>query len=126
MVMLSYPAAAQRAMLGSSPQTKSRLKASMLRTKVVRLQRPRHPMPASIRKALISSGLMAAYRLRPAYQRNDYLGWIERARLGTTRQRRLEQMLEELARGDRYMKMAWRPPTARAAHRSRSKMRTIR
>jgi hypothetical protein len=62
-------------------------------------------MPASIRKALISSGLMAAYRLRPAYQRNDYLGWIERARLGTTRQRRLEQMLEELARGDRYMKM---------------------
>ncbi len=98
----------------------------MPRTKVARVRRPRHPMPPSIRKALISSGLMAAYRLRPAYQRNDYLGWIERARLEGTRQRRLEQMLDELARGDRYMKMAWRPPAARVARRTRAKPRSIR
>ena len=98
----------------------------MPRTKVVRPLRPRHPMPPSIRKALISSGLMAAYRLRPAYQRNDYLGWIERARLDATRQRRLEQMLEELGAGDRYMKMAWRPPAARAARRTRAKPRPVR
>jgi hypothetical protein len=83
-------------------------------------------MPPSIRKTLITSGLMAAYRLRPDYQRNDYLGWIERARLEATRQRRLAQMLEELARGDRYMKMAWRPPAARAARRSRAKPRSTR
>jgi hypothetical protein len=72
-------------------------------------------MPPSIRKAPIASGLMAAYRLRPAYPRNDYLGWIQRARLDATRQRRLAQMLEEFAPGDRYMKMACRPPAARAS-----------
>jgi hypothetical protein len=98
----------------------------MTRAKPVRRQRPRHPMPAAIRKTLITSGLMAAYRLRPAYQRNDYLGWIERARLDTTRQRRLEQMLEELAGGDRYMKMAWRPPAARAVRRKRERHRSTR
>ena len=83
-------------------------------------------MPPSIRKMLIARGLMAAYRLRPAYQRNDYLGWIERGRLESTRQRRLAQMLEELARGDRYMKMAWRPPAARVVRRSRVKLRSTR
>ncbi len=98
----------------------------MPRSKVVRPLRQRHPMPPSIRKALISSGLMGAYRLRPAYQRNDYLGWIERARQEATRQRRLSQMLDELAQGDRYMKMAWRPSTARAARRTRSRTSTVR
>ena len=98
----------------------------MAGAKPVRPQRPRHPMPAAIRRTLITRGLMAAYRLRPAYQRNDYLGWIERARLDTTRQRRLEQMLEELAGGDRYMKMAWRPPAARAVRPRREKPRSTR
>jgi hypothetical protein len=97
----------------------------MTKSKVVRPLRPRHLMPPSIRKALISSGLMAAYRLRPPYQRNDYLGWIERARLDATRQRRMEQMLDELAGGDRYMKMGWRPPAARA-RRARAKPRSLR
>lgn len=65
-------------------------------------------MPSFVRKALTENGVMEAYRLRPAYQQNDYLGWITRAKLEPTRQRRLAQMLYELARGDRYMKMAWR------------------
>ena len=52
---------------------------------------------------------MEAYRARPPYQRNDYLGWIARAKRDDTKARRLAQMLDELARGDRYMKMAWRP-----------------
>ncbi|MEK6744151.1 MAG: YdeI/OmpD-associated family protein [Nitrospirota bacterium] len=66
-------------------------------------------MPAFIRMALLENGVMETYRLRPAYQQNDYLGWITRAKLEPTRQRRLAQMLDERARGDRYMKMAWRP-----------------
>jgi uncharacterized protein YdeI (YjbR/CyaY-like superfamily) len=74
-----------------------------------RLTRPINKMPAFVRKALTGNGVMEAYRLRPAYQQNDYLGWITRAKLEPTRQRRLAQMLDELARGDRYMKMAWRP-----------------
>lgn len=79
------------------------------------LKRPRHPMPQDVLEALQTRGLEEAYRARPPYQRNDYLGWITRAKRPQTRLRRLEQMLEELAAGDRYMKMAWRPrrPDAR-------------
>jgi Bacteriocin-protection, YdeI or OmpD-Associated len=71
-----------------------------------RLTRPLHPMPYFVRKALTEHGLMDAYRERPPYQKNDYLGWILRAKLEQTRKKRLSQMLDELARGDRYMKMA--------------------
>lgn len=66
-------------------------------------------MPEYVRKALASRGLTKAYRSRPAYQRNDYIGWITRARLETTRKKRLNQMLDELKRGGVYMKMKWRP-----------------
>jgi hypothetical protein len=51
---------------------------------------------------------MRAYRARPAYQQNDYLGWINRAKLPATRDRRLQQMLEELEDGTLYMKMRYR------------------
>jgi hypothetical protein len=64
-------------------------------------------MPAPVRKMLIGRGLLDAYRSRPAYQRNDYLGWIERAQRDETRRKRLKQMMEELAAGDRYMRMRW-------------------
>lgn len=52
---------------------------------------------------------MDAYLARPPYQRNDYLGWIARPKRETTRQAHLDQMLDELARGDVYMKMPWHP-----------------
>lgn len=74
-----------------------------------RLKRPRHPMPAFVRAALNGSDLMEAYRDRPTYQQNDYIGWITRAKREATRQKRLAQMLEELEAGDRYMKMRYRP-----------------
>lgn len=66
-------------------------------------------MPSFVREALLENRVMEAYRLRPAYQQNDYLGWITRAKLEPTRQRRLAHMLDELAGGERYMKMSWRP-----------------
>jgi len=66
-------------------------------------------MPEFVERALLDRGLMEAYRRRPPYQRNDYLGWITQAKREATKLRRLAQMLDELARGDRYMKMAWRP-----------------
>ena len=71
-------------------------------------RRPRHPMPAFVRDALVRHGLREAYRARPPYQRNDYLGWIGRAKRPETRDKRLAQMLEELAAGNRYMKMPYR------------------
>lgn len=72
------------------------------------LKRPLNPMPAFVRDALKAKKLTAAYEARPPYQRNDYLGWIARAKLPATQQKRLAQMLDELKRGDVYMKMAWR------------------
>lgn len=69
--------------------------------------RPRHEMPDFFQNALHARGLMTAYLARPPYQQNDYIGWITRARLETTRQKRLNQMLDELERGDVYMKMKW-------------------
>ena len=65
--------------------------------------RERHHMPNDIAAALKSSGLCADYKARPAYQRNDYIGWINRAKTSETRIKRLEQMLTELAQGGIYM-----------------------
>ena len=72
-------------------------------------RRPALPMPGDVRDALRESGLWTAYEARPPYQRNDYLGWIAGAKREATRRKRTAQMLDELARGDVYMKMAWRP-----------------
>ncbi len=66
-------------------------------------------MPAFVRRALLESGLLDAYRSRPPYQQNDYTGWINGAVRDETKQKRLDQMLQELRRGDVYMKMRWRP-----------------
>ena len=74
-----------------------------------RLTRPRHPLPSFVKDALLSRGLMDAYQKRPAYQQNDYIGWITRAKQEETRAKRLRQMLEELEAGDRYMRMAYEP-----------------
>jgi bacteriocin resistance YdeI/OmpD-like protein len=73
--------------------------------------RPRYEMPDFIHNALQKRGLMEAYLARPPYQRNDYIGWITRARLTATRQKRLKQMLTELKKGDIYMKMRWQKKT---------------
>lgn len=73
-----------------------------------RSKRERYPMPEFIRAALAARKLTAAYDARPPYQRNDYIGWITRAKLPATQQKRLDQMLDELAKGDAYMKMAYR------------------
>ena len=77
------------------------------------LRRPRNAMPFDVRRALLAAGLMTKYRQRPPYQRNDYLGWIGRAKRPATRQKRMQQMLEELTRGYSYMKMSYRPAARR-------------
>jgi uncharacterized protein YdeI (YjbR/CyaY-like superfamily) len=71
--------------------------------------RPRYEMPTYFRNALAENNLMDAYRSRPPYQQNDYIGWIQRAKLEATKQKRLNQMLDELKKGDVYMKMKWKP-----------------
>jgi uncharacterized protein YdeI (YjbR/CyaY-like superfamily) len=73
------------------------------------LKRKRHRMPPDVKSALEAAGLRQRYAERPAYQRNDYVGWITRAKRPETRRKRLGQMLEELRRGGVYMRMVWRP-----------------
>ncbi len=71
-----------------------------------RLKRPLNAMPEDVGRALIERGLAEAFAARPAYQQNDYLGWIARAKRPETRAKRLQQMLGELTCGGVYMKMA--------------------
>ncbi len=73
-----------------------------------RMTREIHEMPAELQEALEARGLIAAYRRRPAYQQNDYVGWITRAKLPATRAKRLAQMLDELDAGGVYMHMKWK------------------
>jgi uncharacterized protein YdeI (YjbR/CyaY-like superfamily) len=75
----------------------------------VKRKRPRHPMPEFVQRALERHGLLEAYRNRPPYQQNDYIGWITYAKKEETKEKRLKQMLDELKRGDVYMKMAYKP-----------------
>ncbi len=69
-------------------------------------------MPADVYQGLVDSELMSTYEERPSFQRNDYLGWIGRAKQPATRRKRLDQMLAELDEGGVYMKMD-HPPSAR-------------
>jgi len=54
-----------------------------------RLKRPHYPMPLFVKRALEERGLTEVYNERPAYQRNDYIGWIIRAEQQETRDKRL-------------------------------------
>jgi uncharacterized protein YdeI (YjbR/CyaY-like superfamily) len=78
-----------------------------------KLKRARHPMPDAIRESIETRGLMAEYHQRPAYQQNDYVGWITGAKRPETRARRPAQMLAELDSGGVYMKMK-HPPSSTA------------
>ena len=72
-----------------------------------RIQRTHYPMPPDVRQALESRGLIDKYLLRPPYQQNDYIAWINRAKRAETRQKRLNQILAELEKGNVYMRMKW-------------------
>lgn len=76
-----------------------------MKTDFSKLQRPKYLMPDFIKKALEKNDLMEDYNKRPAYQQNDYIGWICRAKRQETKEKRLRQMLEELECGGVYMSM---------------------
>jgi uncharacterized protein YdeI (YjbR/CyaY-like superfamily) len=92
-----------------------RVSSSSTRT----LKRALHPMPSFVRAALVESQLLEAYRSRPAYQRNDYIGWIARAKHEATQLKRIAQMLDELEHGGLYMNMKWQPGVQRESRAGR-------
>ena len=69
-------------------------------------------MPDFVADALTKSGLTDSYQSRPAYQQNDYIGWIERAKRPETKLKRLNQMIKELRTRGVYMQMD-HPPSRR-------------
>ena len=73
------------------------------------LTRPIQPMPDFVEEALIDNDLTDDYQARPAYQQNDYIGWINRAKRPETKFKRLDQMLDELRTGGVYMGMEHTP-----------------
>ena len=81
----------------------------MSKTDFSNLSRPIQPMPEFVLDALEERDLHDAYKRRPPYQQNDYLSWINRAKRPQTKEKRLRQMLDELARGNVYMKMDYKP-----------------
>jgi uncharacterized protein YdeI (YjbR/CyaY-like superfamily) len=70
-----------------------------------KLKRTRNVMPDFVKQAPEARNLMGDYQARPAYQQNDYLGWINHAKRQETKEKRLAQMLDELEKGGVYMKM---------------------
>lgn len=72
-------------------------------------RRARNPMPHDILARLKKEGVIDDYTARPAYQRNDYLGWIARAKQESTREKRIKQMIKELKKGGVYMNMVHNP-----------------
>ena len=70
-----------------------------------KLKRDKNPMPEYIKQALEENNVTCDYESRPAYQQNDYIGWIERAKRQGTKEKRLLQMINELKIGGVYMKM---------------------
>jgi len=73
-----------------------------------RLKRKINPMPSDVEERLVRENLMDAYRRRPPYLQNDYLGWILKAKRPETREKRIAQMLEELRNGNKYMGLDYR------------------
>jgi uncharacterized protein YdeI (YjbR/CyaY-like superfamily) len=78
---------------------------------MARVQFPtKQPMPGNVKAALDKRNLMDAYLARPAYQKDDYLKWISLAAGPAAKQKRLDQMLEELEKGNAFKGEPWTPP----------------
>jgi uncharacterized protein YdeI (YjbR/CyaY-like superfamily) len=61
-----------------------------------------HKLPVDVREALIANApALAAWKDITPLARNEFICWIEDARLGTIRERRIRRALAELGEGQR-------------------------
>lgn len=72
-----------------------------------RMTRAVYDIPDDVVALLKENELWNAYKSRPPYQQNDYIGWIARAKQQKTREKRITIMLSELRAGHGYMGMKW-------------------
>ena len=71
---------------------------------------PPPQMPGFVRSALSARSLTEAYRDRPKYQQDEYLNWINGAKLNDAKRVRMNQMLDELEKGGVFKGEPWTPP----------------
>ena len=85
----------------------------MIHRRMGRAQHPntlRQPMPGNVKSALAKRKLLDSFQERPDYQQAEYLKWIALANGPTTKQQRLDQMLDELTKGGVFKGEPWSPP----------------
>jgi uncharacterized protein YdeI (YjbR/CyaY-like superfamily) len=68
------------------------------------------PMPGNVKGALAKRKLTEAYEARPQYQQQEYLKWIAAAAGPTAKQKRIDQMLEEIEKGGVFKGEPWTAP----------------
>lgn len=66
------------------------------------LKRELNPIQDFIRERLVRENVLDKYNERPAYQRSQYIDWITSAKRETTKENRLNQMIDELKAGDSF------------------------
>lgn len=76
------------------------------------------PMPGNVKGALAKRDLLDAFAARPDYQRNEYLKWIALAAGPAAKDKRLQQMLDEVASGNAFKGEPWTPPAPVAQAKS--------
>jgi len=76
----------------------------------MQLNKSAQPMPGNVKTALSKRTLMDTFRARPDYQQNDYLKWIATAAGPAAKEKRLQQMLDELQQGNLFKGEPWMAP----------------
>jgi len=79
-------------------------------SRVTQPNKSAQPMPGNVKAALSKRTLMDAFHARPDYQQNDYLKWIASAAGPAAKDKRLQQMLDELQLGNLFKGEPWTPP----------------
>ncbi|MGI9317008.1 MAG: YdeI/OmpD-associated family protein [bacterium] len=60
-------------------------------------------LPKFVQEALQQHDLCSQFRIRPKHQQINYLRWINSAQRSKVKIKRLNQMLQELKCGDKYL-----------------------
>lgn len=68
------------------------------------------PMPGNVKGALAKAKLLETFQERPQYQQTDYLKWIALAAGPQQKTQRIEQLVDELTKGNVFKGEPWTAP----------------
>lgn len=78
------------------------------------------PMPGNVKGALAKAKLLETFQERPKFQQDDYLKWIALAAGPQQKQQRLDQLVDELTKGNVFKGEAWTPAETPKASSTKS------